>query len=590
VTDPSSATRRSRVLRRVALVVALVVGLVLIAATWVGVRALLAKSELEALLPLVEPIKAAAADGDLESLRELATDAQGHAEQAAQLTGDPVWRAAEIVPWIGPNLAAVRTVSASLDGMASGSLPLLDVADAATTSDGSTDLAVLADAQGPLEAAAEAFAAADTALARIDPAPLLTPVAEGVTAATRLAAQVSPGLSSAAQAMGVIPGMIGLDGPRTILVALQNSAELRTGGGITGSFVLLTADAGRLMIVDQADSSDFPALARPIIELPEAITAIEGDDIGRFVQNASLTSDFAVTAELARAWWARYSDVVPDAVVSIDLDVIAALLTSAGPVELPDGTTVDSKNLLDRVLVEPYLTLSQEQQTLFQRLVTTTALDHILERGIDPLDWMSALAAPVAEGRVSLWSSVPDEQAIIADSVLGGPLARLDQAGENGFAAYLNDVTGGKMDSLLDVGIASGWAMCRADDRADVAIRITLTNTAPPAATSWPWSMTGGGNYGVPAGSIGTDVTVAAPPGTFPGGVTDPSGTLQQSVDREVSGHPSSRVRVVLAPGESTTLEFRHVAAEPGEPDEPIILHTPTMHDVTAETADIACG
>jgi hypothetical protein len=590
VTDPSSATRRSLVLRRVALVVALVVGLMLIAATWVGVRAVLAKSELEALLPLVEPIKAAAADGDLESLRELATEAQGHAEQAAQLTGDPVWRAAEIVPWVGPNLAAVRTVSASLDGMASGALPLLDVADAARASDGSTDLAVLADAQGPLEAAAEAFATADTALARIDPAPLLAPVAEGVTAATRLAAQVSPGLSSAAQAMGVLPGMIGLNGPRTILVALQNSAELRTGGGITGSFVLLTADAGRLMIVDQADSSDFPALARPIIELPETITAIEGDDIGRFVQNASLTSDFAVTAELARAWWARYSDVVPDAVVSIDLDVIAALLTSAGPVELPDGTTVDSKNLLDRVLVEPYLTLSQEQQTLFQRLVTTTALDHILERGIDPLDWMSALAAPVDEGRVSLWSSVPDEQAIIADSVLGGPLARLDQAGENGFAAYLNDVTGGKMDSLLDVGIASGWAMCRADDRADVAIRITLTNTAPPAATSWPWSMTGGGNYGVPAGSIGTDVTVAAPPGTFPGGVTDPSGTLQQSVDREVSGHPSSRVRVVLAPGESTTLEFRHVAAGPGVPDEPIILHTPTMHDVTPETADIACG
>jgi hypothetical protein len=39
---------------------------------------------------------------------------------------------------------------------------------------------------------------------------------------------------------------------------VQNSAEVRTGGGITGSFILLRADGDRLAVVDQVDSSMFP--------------------------------------------------------------------------------------------------------------------------------------------------------------------------------------------------------------------------------------------------------------------------------------------------------------------------------------------
>lgn len=576
-------------LRRVALVLALVVGLLLIAASWVVVRGVQAKAELDALAPLVAPLQQAAADGDLVALAALTADAREHSAAAAALTGDPIWRVAEVTPWAGPNLAAVRIVSTSVDEMLAGALPLLELADASTTADGSWDLDALSEAGEPLDTAATAFATARSQLGGIDPSQLIRPVAEGVASATRLADEAGPALASAAQAMRVIPAMIGLEGPRSILVALQNSAELRTGGGITGSFILLAADAGRLRIVDQADSSDFAALPRPIIDLPESVTAIEGDDIGRFVQNASLTSDFAVTAELVRAWWAQHSAVVPDSVVSIDLRVIAALLEASGPVELPDGSTVDADNLQQRVIVDPYLTTSQQEQTRFQRLVTAAALEHILDTGIDPVAWMRALASPVAEGRVSLWSADPQEQSAIADSALGGPLERLNRAGDAAYAVYLNDVTGGKMDSLLDVALSSGSAMCRPDDRADVAVVVTLTNTAPSEATRWPWSMTGGGNYGVPAGSIGTDVTVAAPPGTFPGGVTDASGELLQSIDREVVGHPSSRVRVVLAPGESATLEFRHIAATPGDPEPPVILHTPTMNTVASATTAVDC-
>ncbi|MET0736244.1 MAG: DUF4012 domain-containing protein [Microbacterium sp.] len=590
MTDDTSAVRRNPWPRRITLVVVCLLGLIVLAGAWVGIRGLMAKSELEALLPLAEPLKAAAADRDLAAIDELASEVQTHAGRAADLTGDPVWRAAEILPVVGPNLAAVRTLSAELDSMTSAAGPVLDLAlEASGGSEDGFDVGLLTSAREPLAAASVAFTDADERLAAIDTDPLVGPVERGVDTIAGFAGEAAPVIASAAQAAEVLPGMLGADGRRSILVILQNNAEVRTGGGLTGSFVLLGAEDGNVSMVAQADSTQFPQTGSPILPVPESTTELYGEDVGGFVQNASMPADFELTADLARAWWTEYIGEEPDAVVSIDVPVIASLLAVSGPVILPDGSAITSENLLDRMLVEPYMTLGSEEQTGFQRMVTTAALNGILMGDTDPIAWMHALAEPIEEGRIAVWSAVPAEEAILSASTLGGPAVRHALSPGTTFAAYLNDATAAKMDSFLDVAFATGTAQCRPDGLADIVVTATLTNTAPAdAGATWSEYMTGGGFGGFTPGDIATDVVIAAPPGSTVSEVRL-NGELVLAANVEDAGFPSSRARVTLSPGSTGTLEFRFVAAEPGE-QSVTLLHTPLMHKVDVGEAVVTCG
>ncbi|WP_217577243.1 DUF4012 domain-containing protein, partial [Streptomyces sp. GbtcB7] len=75
------------------------------------------------------------------------------------------------------------------------------------------------------------------------------------------------------------------DGDRRILIVLQNTAELRTGGGITGTFLGLRAGDGILSLEAQRDSSDFSPSDKPLGTVPAAEVRALGDGIGRYVQN-----------------------------------------------------------------------------------------------------------------------------------------------------------------------------------------------------------------------------------------------------------------------------------------------------------------
>ena len=201
---------------------------------------------------------------------------------------------------------------------------------------------------------------------------------------------------------------------------------------------------------------------------------------------------------------------------------------------------------------------------------------------------IAQLSGPIDEGRVSIWSAHPDEQAIMQESAFAGSQGRQVQAGKDAFAVYLNDITGGKMDTYLDVSIETSVAACREDKRRDIAVAVTLANTAPADAGSiYPLSVTGGGTQGIPAGAIGTLVAVSAPSGTFSSGVTQ-DGALVNSVNGERDSLVVSQSRVDLAPGSSETLVFHFIAAAPGDL-EPQILHTPLLRAPEITRSDVGC-
>ncbi|GAB6859067.1 DUF4012 domain-containing protein [Microbacterium xylanilyticum] len=583
--------RQRRRRRRAVWICALGVLVVLVACgAWVGIRALLAKGELESLAPLVSEVESAAHSGDLRAIRATVLKADEHAGRAAELTGDPIWAVAEHLPLLGPDLTAARVTARQTHAIASVAvLPALDAATSLESVHGvSAQLKALRAASPALGRAADTMRTADRALADVGLGGVQTQLSDAVAKLHRAVQEAEPGFEAAAGVAKVAPAMLGEDGARRILVVLQSNAELRTGGGISGQFLELDAHSGTVTLGAAAASSAFPTASEDVYPVPSSTRDLFGDKVGRFVQNTTQTADFTVTARLASAWWQRIGHAAPDAVVSVDPLVLRALLQVTGPIALPDGTQLTAADVARKLLIDPYLDLDAGAQDAYFAMAAGSIFSALLSDHAGLPDLAQAMQQPIAEGRVSVWSAHAAEQAVIAVSEVGGPAIRHALAGSSAFAVYFNDATGAKMDSFLDVAIAAGTKRCGAGGARDVEVAVTLTNTAPAdAGRILPGRMTGYGLSGTPMGHIATEVAVAAPAGAVSDGVQI-GGAPIADVQTTEGAFPTTMGWVSLAPGESRTLVFRFTAAQDGD-FVPTILHTPLVNDVAGSGLTPTC-
>jgi hypothetical protein len=156
--------------RRIVLVVCLFIMVIAAVGAWIGVRGYLAKGELEAALPLAGQLKDQVLIGDAEAAVASAALLDKHANEAAGLTSDPVWRGAEVLPWVGTNLTAMRELASSVHNVSqSGIRPLTSLADSIGFSDfkpvdGRINLQPLVEARPAL---AEASASVDDAVGKV---------------------------------------------------------------------------------------------------------------------------------------------------------------------------------------------------------------------------------------------------------------------------------------------------------------------------------------------------------------------------------------------------------------------------------------
>jgi len=576
--DPTRRRRRRIVGWTLTGLLVLLVG----AGVWVATRALVVTGELSAVAELPRSAEAALADGDIEALGQVAEQFDAHVSSAAAAAADPLWQAAEVLPGLGQSLRAARVVTEQLDRVSTDvASPVIALTSRLTGGellvDGALDVGLVSEAAAPLAAARGVLDETRAAVATLPREGLFDQVSRGVAEVETMLDELGSAVGGMADLSAVLPGMLGSDGPRTILVMLQNNAELRTGGGITGSFAEIVADGGTITLTRQADSSEFRRTTTAVAPVPESTTALYGDIVGRYVQNTTTTPDFDLSARLASTWWEGLTGHRPDMVLAIDPLVLRALLPVTGPITLAGGKELVRDGFISRVLVAPYLHREPKEQTVFFQDLTERFFDAVLTSSAPPSAWISALRTPIEQGRVSVWSADAAEAEVLAHSPFAGSLARHRDAGPDAFAVYFNDGTGSKMDSSLAVELGSVSGSCRADGRPEVSVQVRLTNEAPAdAGEKWPFSMTGSGRWGVTAGHIATAVAVAAPEGWFFGGTTI-DGKRRASVDVEDGGFPTSATEVELAPGESALIDVRFVSPDATE-RVPRLLHTPLLY------------
>jgi hypothetical protein len=579
-------------MRRTLRVILLVVGaVVVLTVAWVGIRGYLASRHLQAAVGLAQDVQTQVLDNDGAAALATAAQLGDEVHAARDLTGDPVWRAVEVLPVVGDDLTAVRQVSEVLSTVADDAItPVAGVAssvsiDAFKPVDGAIDLAPLIEAQ-PAVTRADTTLGSQLRIAQgIDTTRTVGQVKDAVAQLVDVLGRASGQVDAVARAVELAPAMMGADGPREYLVLFQNNAELRATGGIPGAVALLHVEGGKLSLVQQASSSDFPRADSPVLPLPEETRGLYGDITGQYIQDVNLTPQFPLSAQLASEMWKRQFGTSVDGVLSMDPVALSYLMTATGPITLPTGDALTSENVVSLLLSEVYSRYSDPaQQDLFFAGTAAGVFSAVASGSLDPTALVTALARAGDERRIYLWSADSGEQSRIAETTLAGELPASTPTKPR-FGVYLNDGTGAKMDYYLSAEFGVGESVCRQDGRSTYVVEVTLRNDAPAdAATSLPRYVTGGGAFGVPAGLVSTNVAVYGPSeGVFmEGSVDGQPGALQTATD---SGLSVVQVQATLSPGQSTTIKLAFLGGPqtsgPAELETTPIVNLPETKEVS---------
>ncbi|GAA3795769.1 DUF4012 domain-containing protein [Cellulomonas soli] len=575
-TQPAPPARRRHRLRTALLTVTVVLGVVVVALGWVGYRAWQTAHALKDAQALVDTVQDEVRAGDVQSLADAVPQIQALTRTARESSGDPVWRAAEVLPVLGTQLRAVRTVSSSLDDVAVGVLPA--VASLGTALDGREAdeergrlvLAQLVEvAPGLVDASVTARSAADD-VAAIDTDGLLGPLVDPVTRARDALEEAATALEGGAGVASLLPAMLGSDEPRTYLLLSLNSAELRSGGGIVGAVVVLQAQGGRLELRGQLSTADLPGLDEPVLPLSDAELTVDTARLGRWVQDATMTPDFPRTAELVAARWEQQTGGTVDGVIAADPVAVSYLLGATGPIGAPDGSTLDAGGVVAALLHDSYLTYPDAGDADRYYAGVASAIFGAVTAGKGDVGALGqALVRAGEEGRLRMWSAHPDEQDRILGTDFAGAFLSEQSADEVG--VFLNDGTPGKLDYFLQVQVSVEDLQCDGPDPT-AQVRVSLSYDPPADIATYPDYVIGAHREGRPDGWVDTNLNVYAPVGA-PLGALEKDGGWVSGTSATLDGRAVQVVRSSLDPGQSESYTF----AVPVRDGQVVVRTTPTV-------------
>jgi hypothetical protein len=544
---------------------------------WVGVDALRARGELKAAATQVQLLQGQVVKGDRKAAAATLKSMQSYAAAASSRTHGPHWSAVRVLPWIGPNVTAVQTVSEVIDGLAVHALPalmdatsLVDPAKLAPVN-GRVDLAPMIKAAPKVMAANGEVQTAVRRLDVIDSNALLPAVAAPLADLRTQVDKVALTTATASRAVQLLPPMLGADGQRDYLLLVQNNSEQRATGGVP-TLIRLRAVDGAVQVVETLSAGGhLSGLPKPVLPITAEERALFGNGLGIYMADVTFTPDFPRSGQLARAIWRQQVGGDLDGVLSIDPGALANVLGATGPVRLSDGQELTAKNAAQVLMNTVYLKIiDSAKQDEFFAAAAGSVFQAVMGGQGEPAATVDALAQSAREGRLMVWSSHKNEQALLSGTVLSGELVGVQDKSPV-IGVYLNDGTAAKVGYYLRTDVVATSTQCRADGSQAVNVKVALTSTAPANAASLPAYIASGN--AVPKGQVRTNVLLYAPSGGRVDSVRisrGPQGIFAQTHN----GLAVVGRTVQLKPGESLTLDY-DIVTGPGQPGIPVMRVTP---------------
>ncbi|SMH49745.1 Protein of unknown function [Rathayibacter oskolensis] len=568
-TTTSSRRASGRPRRRRGLWITLTILVVLVIGAVVAVflaiqtyeKAMTVRAKLTSAIPLVSQVADQLTGFDTAGAESTAAQIATLTGDAREQTDDPVWRVMEIVPFLGPNLSAVRAATEIADDV-SGKIvtPLSSTSlDILKPVDGKVDLAAITDLSEKITVAKGVVDAAQTRVDGIDRGALVPQVADAIDS-------FAPQLETATKAMDqveplttILPDALGASGRRTYLVLFQNLAEAQALGGGASSVMQLIVDNGAISIGEQLSSRDFRGLES--VSVDQSALDTFGANLASTFNVSTSRPDFPTAASIATQFWAqKFPDQKIDGVMAIDPVALSYLLESTGPVTLTDGTELTRENTVSTLLNQVYFRYPEatvaDQTDLFFSEASATILGKILGGDMEPTTMLPAIVKAVGEYRILAYSTDADEQALLAPTPIAGVLPT-DNADTTATGVYFQDASiGSKMDYYLDTAVTQSSANRCAASGATFSTQVTLTNTiSEKVARTLPKYVAANGGNRFPLGDFVTNVYVYGPPGTTAtvGGASWAGGLGGVESTTDDLGRPVVKLSLRLSPGQSDT-------------------------------------
>jgi hypothetical protein len=286
--------------------------------------------------------------------------------------------------------------------------------------------------------------------------------------------------------LDLLSTLSGDKGPRRLLIAVANAAEMRGTGGMILAYGELVADQGTFSL-ERFGPIDELALKTPA-PTPANTPA---DYLKRFEplgptfvwRNANAGGDFTYIAPILEAMYDQATGQHADGVLQIDSMGLAALMKGTGPVDVNGLGTVTKDNVVQTTLSDAYTRFPAERtvrqevtgdvaEAVFKKLVTG---DY---PSLRPL--AKAIIDAVAERRMELHLADPDDERNVTELSADG---RLPGSSSDFAMLSVQNFAGNKLDYYLDTDVhLTGNRKPNALGR--VQADITITNNAPVGQTS----------------------------------------------------------------------------------------------------------
>lgn len=565
---------------------------------WVAWQAVQAKDSLERAQGTVTELQASLTSLDFTSLDTSAITASADSfatdvSDARQHTNDPLFKMAEKVPMVGPNLTAVRQLTDTLDQLSTQALlPVVDFSktltpDAIKPVDGKLNVEMLRNGDTTLQNADAAITATTASLAAIDTTDTVGQIGSAKTTLTSALGKAQAQIAKVRGTLTTVEGIVGMNGTRHYLLAFLNNAETTGLGGGPASLSMLTVDNGSFAITDQASSQDFSlkdGVARPI---DQNLIGIYGQGIGSTLNWSTSRPDFPTAALTIKAFWDKYKGgETVDGVISVDPLALANILKVTGPVTV-GSDQITGDNAVSLLLHDVYLRypdseigaetdafFAEAAKGIFSGVTNTTA---------EPAQLLSALETSVNNGDLMAWSANADEAALLKGTKLEGVLPT-DNTAKTLVGTFFRDVSVSKTDYYLETAVALQSDVCTNPTNPTFTQTVTLHSTITrEEANSLPDYVVGKNFLGK---KFSTEVYGYGPVGAAitntQVGDSSVGGSARSSSDD--LGRPVGRAIVDLAPGETTTVTFTYTGAA-GTYGPPTLQGTP-MINATQTTID----
>lgn len=236
--------------------------------------------------------------------------------------------------------------------------------------------------------------------------------------------------STAVNAFALAPDLLGANGPKDLLLIIQNSDELRATGGFVSSVVNIRMDHGDIAELEYRDSYalDNPSVTH--LAAPAPLQKYMGAEFWAF-RDANWSPDFPTAARSLLDSYVLDQGGSPAGIVATNLNMLADLLQTLGPINVEGSKEkVSSSNAL--TIIQSYYDSPEGQghtadwwshRKDFAGKLLVSALENIRNGQFDKTQFIHLLSQSIESKELLFYLSDPRSQEIVDSAGWSGRIS-----------------------------------------------------------------------------------------------------------------------------------------------------------------------